>query len=131
MENIAVYVPTGDLFGIARRSGIVGTEVVENADLVTEGVASRRLLVDYEGNVYGAQNVVTFADRVFQAWGRHSTRYPTVARLSLPPETMRKVGDFLPDLGRVYIDGPEERLLLEEWIGEHPIPNWELEVTRP
>ena len=94
-------------------------------------MASRRLLVDYEGNVYGAQNVVTYADKVMQAWGRHSVRYPTVARLSLPPETMVRIGDFVPDVGRVYVDGPRERELLAEWLVLPEVPESELQVSRP
>lgn len=58
--------------GIASGSGIV-TRVAE------EGFAD----VYYEGNQYGAANLVTFEQRAYHAWGRMKAKYPTAASMRL------------------------------------------------
>ena len=52
-------------------SGIVGSP--------SEDV-SGQFRIDFEGNLYGAENLKTYWDRLFHAAGRHVTGYPTVAR---------------------------------------------------
>lgn len=102
----AVYVPrpspelgrdvlaAGKFLGIDAGSGIVGTPQ-ENG----------RVLVDYEGRRYGQANMVTYADRVYFAWGRHKERYPTVARSWLTEELVLQIGWFDPQAGRVDLLG--------------------------
>ena len=50
-------------------SGIVGSPTQDGL-----------IQVDYEGNLYHAENLRTFWERLFHAGGRHVTGYPTVAR---------------------------------------------------
>ena len=52
-------------------SGIVGSPSEDRSGLVR---------IDFEGNIYGAQSLKTYWDRLFHAAGRHVTGYPTVAR---------------------------------------------------
>ena len=52
-------------------SGIVGSPSKEKPTLIR---------VDFEGNIYGCENLSTYWDRLFHAAGRHVTHYPTVAR---------------------------------------------------
>ena len=54
------------------------------------------VLVYYEGNIYGACNLETFADKAKCAAGRLITRYPTVAQVVLPREELIEVG-FMED----------------------------------
>lgn len=96
MAKLTIYVPraASDLERmILPRSGIVGT-------MQTEG----RVLIDYEGNAYGAANMVTWADRVEHAAGRHVMRYPTVARLEVIAFDLVPVGVFDTD-GRTVTVG--------------------------
>lgn len=98
-------------------SGIVGT---------TEG---ERTIIDYEGNLYGAQNIVTWADRVMIAAGRHSVRYPTVARSWVKPEALIRVASYeyrkwAPAIELEALEyGPEPpglpltRRLICQWLG--------------
>jgi hypothetical protein len=73
-ERLAVYVPDPDapadaartVAHIDRGSGIVGKRIVE-AD-----PAESPLLVYYEGNRYGAENMRLYAERVY-----HAARYYT------------------------------------------------------
>ena len=101
---INVYVPAPGSHvrrTIAEGSGIVGT------------MEDDRLLIDYEGNLYGAVNIKTFADRVDVAWGRHRVRYPTVARMLVKPEEMRHVGEYDQELGVVLV---HDLPALANWI---------------
>lgn len=119
-EVIDVYIPalSDPLRGVIRLgSGIVGT---------TDG---ERTTIDYEGNLYGAQNIVTWADRVMIAAGRHSTRYPTVARSWVKPEALIRVGTYEYRKSGPAIElealeyGPEPpglplaRALVCQWLG--------------
>lgn len=117
MSEIAVYVPVGQALTIREGSGIVGT-LQENG----------RVMIDYEGNLYGAVNIVTFADRVHHAWGRHSVHYPTVARALVPTDAVARVGWYDPEAGVVDLDGPEDEAALSAWLG-HPVTDEDLHTT--
>lgn len=104
MTTIAVFVPTP---GTAIRavidpgSGIVGTH------------KAGRVEIDYEGNRYGASNLVTYADRVKYAHGRHVAHYPTVARSYVRRDELIYVGSFDPDTGTVTVANVDA---LSDWL---------------
>jgi hypothetical protein len=50
-------------------------------------------LLHYEGNVYDACNLKTFAGKLICAAGRKATKYPTTALLGVPKETFEQ--DYL------------------------------------
>lgn len=53
------------------------------------------LVLDYEGNLYGAEILSTYAERLKHAAGRAATNYPTLARLWLRTAAdVEIVGDF-------------------------------------
>lgn len=114
-----VYLPVDQtvLDHIDRGSGIVGVEDGE------------RILLYFEGNRFGYANVVTFADRVMIAAGRMQERYPTIARMSVEVDSVRKVGRY-DGSRRISLVG-EEIDSLAAWIGcpVHALPN-EMQVTR-
>lgn len=116
MEELAVYVPqAGSRLEdeIAAASGIVGSK--------DEG---GNITIDYEGNIYGAENIITFADRVNHAAGRHRERYPTRARrYGMDPGELLIVGYF--DGERVRVDNSEA---LTSWLGTHDY-DAELHIT--
>lgn len=115
---LTVYLPADPAESIiAAGSGIVGTPAHEFMPMLPEG---DRLTIDYEGDLFGAANIVTYADRVLHAAGRHAAKYPTTARTTLSVEDLTAVGTF--DGERVtikraaypavaeWIDVPEEEL---------------------
>jgi hypothetical protein len=112
MTDIDVFLPSEQLASVIDRgSGVVGTT----------GAAGRYTL-DYEGNRFGASNVVTFADRVSVAAGRHLEKYPTVARASVPLDEVLRVGTFdtetgVVDLGAGDVGEDEARHLVAQWCG--------------
>lgn len=61
--------------GIGKGSGIVGAPLP----------GTDRVVVDYEGAIYEQAGMARLADRVFYAHGRLVERYPTVARITVPP----------------------------------------------
>src|SRR5262245_35255897 len=85
-----VFVPTRDISSrawlghVRRGSGIVGQY---------DGGAER-VLLHFEGNLYDAFNIVTYADRVIHAAGRLLMDYPTVAKAKVPPAMIVRVGTF-------------------------------------
>lgn len=105
-QHFDVYVPILGSPGarlIEPGSGIVGT--IEGNDVT----------LDYEGGRH-ADNIVTFADRVMHAAGRHAERYPTVARALVPLESAIRVGTYDYHEGEVQLIG-DAMLLVIAWLG--------------
>lgn len=106
---VPVYVPTPDSWlrrTIKKGSGIVGQD---------SGVADTTH-VYYEGNLYGAVNIVTFEDKLYTAWGRMSRRYPTVAQANVPNENLIQVGWFDTQAKTFQVLGEDEKKLLDDWV---------------
>lgn len=91
-------------------SGIVGPDTPD---------ANGRILVDYEGNLHGASNFRTYADRVYHAYDRAHTKYPTIARSYVKPGDLITVGTFEPVFGTVDL-GPDAGYMLAGWLGLSP-----------
>jgi hypothetical protein len=116
--ELDVYVPADSAAAsltIDAGSGIVGTASDELG----------RTLVDFEGNRYGAVNLVTYADRVHCAADRHVVRYPTTARALLDTITLVRVGTFDPETGDIDLLGADEdpdaaRARIAAWCGVTP-----------
>ena len=92
---------------IANGSGIVMIEGKQMA------------IIYYEGNLYGAQNLETYEERIICAAGRAHTRYPTIARSGILPENIDQfitVGECYPNHGyRIsFYRGSSE--IINEWI---------------
>jgi hypothetical protein len=74
-----------------------------------------RLLCYYEGNLYGAGNLVRFADRAHHASDRMISKYPTAAMGSFDAEELFFVGVFDTATGIVMVE-PEQRAALCVWL---------------
>lgn len=108
MTVLNVYVPAHDSplrKTIAARSGIVGR-------LAATGPEAQRILIDYEGNLYGSQSLERYEMRLLHAAGRHVTLYPTVARMMVRPDEMIEVGTYDDADHQLTVTNPTE---LEEW----------------
>lgn len=90
-EAITVYVPKDPTI-IGRGAGVVGTRAGKwNPILPTDGDL---VTVDYETNEFGAGNIVTYADRVYHAADRHTRKFPTSKRMSIPADLLTDVGTY-------------------------------------
>lgn len=108
---LSVYVPTRHL-GIAEGSGIVGAQSV---DMVH---------VYYEGNLYDASNIVTWADRIDHAADRLVANYPTIAQMVTDAEDLTRVGTW--DGKQVTLLDNVAANIVYEWLrlherGEHAL----------
>jgi len=76
------------------------------------------VLVYYEGNLYDAANVVTYADRAMFAYWRMRDRYPTVARRAVRVDDIQQIGILDPTTGLITLGEehgvPNERLC--DWL---------------
>lgn len=102
----SVYIPHHSL-GIDEGSGVVGHDT-----------GGDRILVDFEGNRFGASNIITFADRVYHAASRQEHDYPTIARKFVPRELLVEIGWF--DGDRVQVP-PGNEDALATWLGTHTL----------
>lgn len=121
---LTVYVPAqnSELQSIIEpASGIVGSPV--------ETEEGTQIRIDYEGNLYSADNIKTFGDRVQHAAGRHGEGdqppYPTVARQVVDRQALIPVGRYDSEQGEVLV---EDRQALREWLGLDKIPDAELKA---
>lgn len=111
-ELLKVYVPAVDSrirATIRKGSGIVGTIEAPPGE-------GGRLVLDFEGNLYRAENIKTYADRVLHAAGRHTQRYPTVARISARLADVVCIGYWDEGHGRVVPVLDDGWKVLEEWL---------------
>lgn len=106
--TLKLYVPkagTNAFNTIKRGSAIVGRLI---------GTSSYAR-VDYEGNLYQAENLKDFTARVLHAAGRHVRRYPTRARMMVKEEDLIEVGEVSGDGVVLSITN---QAALDEWV-EH------------
>jgi hypothetical protein len=115
--TLPVYVPAdGTLSTILPKSGIVGSPAHEWFDS-SERNDLHRVVVDYEGNRFNAANIVTFADRVRHAAGRHTEHYPTVARAVVTEDEVVRVATFDAEADLVVV---ENLAALTAWLDLWP-----------
>jgi hypothetical protein len=107
------------LFTVYVPAVVAATTIDPGSGIVGTGQGDR-LLIDFEGNRFGSSTMVTFADRVHHAAGRHKDRYPTIARHLVKPESMRKVGTFDDERGEVALDSSAAAAALAQWCSLGP-----------
>ncbi len=111
MPELTIYVPRTpiphSLANIKPGSALVGDP------------SAARTVVYHEGNVYGADNLRTFAQRLNCAAGRLETRYPTIARISVNNDDLVDVGTARKDPASLYwiVDDIRQLNLLQHWLG--------------
>ncbi len=118
-----VYVPRerdSATDGIRAGSGIVG-EPIPGAE---------RVLVYYEGRIYGQSEMARLADRVFYAHGRLTEHYPTVAQMMLPPSSLVEVGTFDPPSGTIAPVDAHAEAALATWLESEALDPAELRRSR-
>jgi hypothetical protein len=93
---------------IKKGSGIV--MILHRNDMAT---------IYYEGNLYGAENLTRYEDRIKQAAMRAATHYPTMAMSGVLEEnikdfTMVGICDTKNDYSVTFFD--EAARIIEEWL---------------
>lgn len=101
-----IFVPEeGSNLGIHPGSGIVAA---------VDSASSGPVLIYFEGNLFGAENLKDFESRVNQAAGRQVQRYPTIAKMTVSRDQLIEVGRFDYCSNRVVSLLNEHQLLA--WI---------------
>ena len=110
-----MFVPVGPrLRWIKSGSGIVGRDAPDDPDY---------LVIYFEGNVYGASNIKTFADRVYHAADRMESHYPTIATAYVTRTSLVEIGKFDGERVTLYDDGFEP---LAYWLNDSVVGTSEL-----
>lgn len=84
-----------------------------------------RIMLDFEGNKYGWDNLHRYVERAMHAWDRHVQRYPTISRMYVQAHEVVIVGEYDPLNKRIVIH-PLDMPKVEQWLGMSPIPESEL-----
>lgn len=112
------------------------TEIDDGSGIVGARDEQGRLVIHYEGNRIGAENLRTWRERVRCAAGRKFLSYPTIAMQLVPPERegeLEKVGRITSlDPRSVYeiTVNPEALPALIEYSGQAPdeLVEWKLVI---
>lgn len=83
---LTVYVPRAETG--AHREIRTGSAIVGRPN------GSGFVLCDFEGNLYGAENLHDYTERMLHAASRQLVRYPTVARRAIPVGDLIEVGRY-------------------------------------
>lgn len=103
---LSLYIPSPSCsYPIHPGSAIVGSTPQDDV----------QVLVYFEGNLYGAENMRAYEQRVEHAAGRLTQRYPTIAKAMLRPTDLVRVGSYETDAHLLEIEQPDA---LETWAGE-------------
>lgn len=114
--RLHIYVPTEKCHAhILPGSGIVGVEL--------EG-PRRQVLIHFEGNRYGSENIKTWEDKLLHAAGRLVERYPTIAFAVVDRDAVRAVGIYETDTWSVVERWDHNdaviKKALNEWLTPTP-----------
>ena len=119
-ETHILFIPTKDAnLGIAPGSAIIAAVDQTGPD---------RVLIHFEGNLYGAENLKTYESRIRQAAGRQVDRYPTTAKMVVARDQLVEVGRY--DYANDRVLNLLNEHLLEGWIPDEGewiegfIPPW-------
>lgn len=123
-QKLAVFVPASATAPIARI-------VARGFAIVGKAGSTEQVTVDYEGNINGAVNIKTFADRARHAAGRQSVLYPTIARRTVHRSELCQVGWFDEHADITLLDDAESREALACWLGMETLDPEELRFSNP
>jgi hypothetical protein len=90
--------------------------VAAQSAIVSSAVSGEACVCHVEGNLYGAVNMVTWADRVLHAAGRAVTGYPTASVRAIRRADLVPVGEWDDERGVVVLD-PSKRRAAAAWLG--------------
>jgi hypothetical protein len=130
-RNLAVYVPNrASPHGLAARGLVPGSAIVGRSETTVDTPSPPGWRqVYYEGNLHGAENIITFADRVYHAADRLVHGHPTTTRAIVPAVALATVGTF--DY-RTRTLSLSDQAALAAWLGfdDARVPWHELRPSR-
>jgi hypothetical protein len=117
-DTFTLYVPKEG--SSLQKSLARGSAIVADASYDThQRLGGGMVIVHYEGNIYGAENLKEYPERVLSAAGRLRERYPTSAMQGAYLKELIVIGSFhYPTRGLLI----ENREALQAWLGDGPGP---------
>lgn len=99
-------------------AGSHASQVIAPASAIVSNseASGERILCHYEGNLFGAQNLNSYFQRLITAGGRLASNYPTAAMGEFDPEDFAVVGTF--DWARQGVTHVVDAESLAVWAGE-------------
>lgn len=91
---------------------VPGSAIVSSPDAPS---TESGLLCYFEGNLYGASNIITYADRAMVASDRLLANYPTSATAAFNPAHLTLVGSYDTESGDIVLD-PDRSAELAAWL---------------
>lgn len=113
---VPLYIPTAS----NRHAILPGAALVGEWDFMVG-----RVMLDFEGNKYGAVNLQRYIERCMVAWHRHATRYPTVSRIWVLSGEVSEIGFLDTERKRAAV-GPNDLPRLAQWLDMETVPEREL-----
>jgi hypothetical protein len=101
---------------IPEESATTTAWLLPGSALVSVACSGEQVVCYAEGNMYGAENMHTLADRAMHAAGRLRTGYPTVAARSIQRSQITPVGSYDEDRGEIRLT-PGSEHIVARWIG--------------
>jgi hypothetical protein len=123
-REIVVFLPVSDLGATTEIAA--GSAVLGRPEPGCDEVE-----VYFEGNLHGAVNMATLADRALHAAGRMVHDYPTVAKMTVPRAALVAVGTFDPRAAKIELTGPDSERAVAFWLGAQELDPAELQIGRP
>ncbi|WP_394222595.1 hypothetical protein [Alteromonas gracilis] len=92
-------------------------DIVSPASAIVKSrtISDTSVMVYYEGNVYGAENIKTFEDKCSLAAGRAKDHYPTTALTIVPLEEVIDIGVYDLETNAFHLDENFHELF-NEWV---------------
>lgn len=110
--KFTVYIPR-------KNSRLANIVTPASAIVKSKPISDTSVMVYYEGNVYGAENIKTFEDKCLLAAGRAKDRYPTTALTIVPLEEVIDIGVYDLDTNTFNLD-ENYHDLFNEWVTDIP-----------
>lgn len=105
--NLGIYLP----------KYMAASSIEQGSAIVSEAPEDKYLNLYFEGNLFGAENLKLFSEKLYHASSRLVHKYPTVARMVVHEQNYLKVGEFDYDTKTIDLD-PDKKDLFMQWIGE-------------
>ena len=111
MTQLTVYVPA--------EGSQLAKDVAPGSAIVGDENSAVTVLVDYEGNLYGATNLHEFDVRLEIAAGRHVEKYPTTARRAVPKTSVQAVATYDYESRQLEPLNGAAAMVLGEWVNAY------------
>jgi hypothetical protein len=109
---------------VPRKDTFYYQQIKKGSGIVAKYIDDEFVLIYYEGNLYGAENLEDYTERIRCAAGRAFENYPTIARTCVEKRRFKKEFIIIGRIDRDYwisldiLANKENQKATEDWFGE-------------